>query len=127
MAKPATKIDLPLRARLVGDVVEISIGAGTVAFAAEHLDTFNEYRPSVGRTPAGFVRSLHVVDPRAFARDVVAELNREREDGATPLSDLLDRCCEEAVNQGSPAVEDPTERKGRKRRAATAEKGASRG
>ena len=48
-----------------------------------------------------------VTDLAEFARDVVRELNREAEDGTTPIHELLDRALAEAVDQGSLGCEFP--------------------
>lgn len=47
-----------------------------------------------------------VTDPNAFARDVVSELNREEEDGTTPVHRMFDAVLTEAVEQGAEGVEE---------------------
>jgi hypothetical protein len=42
-----------------------------------------------------------ITNPMGFARDVVRELNREAEDGTTPVHLLFDRAMAEAIDQGS--------------------------
>lgn len=45
-----------------------------------------------------------VTDLGGFARDVVRELNREAEDGTTPIHLLFDAAMAEAIEQGSEHV-----------------------
>lgn len=47
----------------------------------------------------------NVTDADGFASDVVRELNREAEDGTTPVHLLFDRAMAEAIEQGSAYVE----------------------
>lgn len=44
---------------------------------------------------------LEVLDDAAFAKDVANELNREEEDGTTPIHRLLDRAVNAAAESGS--------------------------
>ena len=46
-----------------------------------------------------------ITDADAFARYVVAELNRESESGTTAIHRLFDRSFEEAIDQGAEGVE----------------------
>jgi hypothetical protein len=46
-----------------------------------------------------------VSDLKEFARDIVYELNREEEDGTTQIHRLFDKGIEEAIEQGSNAVD----------------------
>ena len=50
-----------------------------------------------------------VRDPVGFAVDVVRELNREAEDGSTPIHLMFDAAMSEAIEQGSEHAELPTD------------------
>lgn len=47
-----------------------------------------------------------VTDAEVFAKEVVHELNREQEDGTTPIHLLFDKCMYEAIDQGAEGVEE---------------------
>lgn len=47
-----------------------------------------------------------VTDAEAFAKEFVIELNREAEDGTTPIHGLFDKCMYEAIDQGAGGVEE---------------------
>ncbi|WP_230770577.1 hypothetical protein [Sphingomonas sp. Leaf4] len=46
-------------------------------------------------------RGWSIEQPDGFAADVVAELEREEEDGTTPVHRMLDEAFEQAIDQGS--------------------------
>lgn len=46
-------------------------------------------------------RGSLITNLEGFARDVVRELNREEEDGTTPIHLLFDKAMAEAIEQGS--------------------------
>lgn len=72
-----------------GELV-IRIGIETLAFAAEHMNLSD-----------GSGRSIRVCDVPEFAKDVRAELMREEEDGSSPLTNVLDKACLDAWEEGS--------------------------
>lgn len=82
---------VPLRAAIINGVLKISIGIGTLAFAAEHDDNL------------GFT-DLTVMNQAEFAKDVLRELNREAEDGSTLVTRVLDKAITNAIEDGSIAV-----------------------
>lgn len=88
--------DYPLRCEVVKKVLAITIGVDTLAFADKE------------RT------GLEVTDAEGFARDVVRALERQAEDGATMLTDLLDEAMEAAENDGSVHVDIKKTEKNRK-------------
>lgn len=47
-----------------------------------------------------------LTDTEAFARDLVHELNREEEDGTTPIHRLFDKAIDDAVDQGADGIEE---------------------
>lgn len=75
----------------------VRIGINTLAYAVTYSDWANPYDTATG----DYIRTFVIVDQERFAKDVLHEMLREREDGSTPLSDFLDKMSEEAVNQGS--------------------------
>ena len=79
----------PLRAFIRGGVLTISIGVETLAHAV--------------RTGQGFGGDAEVLvsDVEAFARDVLRELEREQEDGTTPVHAMLDAAARAAVEDGT--------------------------
>lgn len=52
----------------------------------------------------GISTRLKITDVDAFAKELVGELNREGEDGTTPIHTMFDRCIEEAAEQGAEGV-----------------------
>lgn len=46
-----------------------------------------------------------VTDLAAFAKDFVSELNREEEDGSTPITELLDAAFSKAVDNGAQGID----------------------
>ncbi len=50
---------------------------------------------------------VRIVDLPGFAVDVVRELNKEAEDGTTPVHELFDKAMAEAIDNGSLACEYP--------------------
>ena len=98
--------DQPLSCKLEGDELVIRIGIDTLAWAAqsERRETaFWEYDYTVG----DLVQRWKIIDNLEWAKDVIRELNREEEDGSSPLTNLLDKASENAVDQGSIAVWGP--------------------
>ena len=106
--------DAPLAVNVTGDGrLCVQIGIATLAFACERQEDHNPYNESTG----GFKRLYRVTDAVAFAGEVRVELCREEENGATPLTDLLDKACTAAIENGCEGVEedgriDPLEEKG---------------
>lgn len=84
MAKP-TKA--PLVVRIFKGRLSITIGTDTLAFALQRIENWPE--------------EVKVIDPKEFARDVLRELEREEEDGSTPVHRLLDKVGLAAMEQGS--------------------------
>jgi hypothetical protein len=72
----------PFRCSVVADVLRIEIGISTLKYAAEHHEDF--WQPQTDKY------ALVVSDERQFAKDVAHELNREGEDGSTPVTRLFD-------------------------------------
>jgi hypothetical protein len=96
---------MPLRAEVKDGCLYIAIGEKTLAFAFENSDFNNPFDDALG----DFEKTCHVSDPAQFAEDVCLELNREDEDGSTPLTRFLDSMMQEAFYQGSLGIHDPEE------------------
>lgn len=98
-AESARDLDsIPLRCEAVGGVLDMRIGEKVLAFATDICPALWDGEKD---------RQLYrVKDAAVFAKEVADELNREGEDGSTPLSRLLDKCIVEAVEQGAEGVEE---------------------
>lgn len=95
------KSDQPLDVNIEDDQLVIRIGIDTLAFAFEESSSNNPYSDHLN----DFIRMCTVTDARQFAKDVQYELTREEEDGSSILTNLLDKACDEAANQGSIALD----------------------
>jgi hypothetical protein len=80
-----------LHAKISGRRLVISIGLETLAFAAEECDG----NPKV-----------KILDAKQLAKDVIAELEKEDEVGASKLTDLFDEAVNAALENGSIAFAD---------------------
>ena len=94
-------IDAPLECKLENDELVVRIGIRTLEFAAQRREPFTEYDNKLGDWRVYW----RVIDPLEFAKDVKHELLREEEDGSSPLTNLLDLACTNALDQGSLGVE----------------------
>ena len=94
----ASKDDVPLRCELVNGSIEFNIGAKILAHATNVCPDLWDAENDRGQ--------FKVTDHAVFAKEVVRELNREQEDGSTPLTRLLDQMIEEAINQGAEGIEE---------------------
>lgn len=92
--------DRPLQACVQDDQLVIRIGLETLKTAAEHCPLF--YDGTVENCDPPYVK---VKGRRELAKDVKRELFREREDGSSPISDLLDEAIMAAFEDGSLAFE----------------------
>ena len=92
----------PLSVTVKNGELRITIGVNTLAHAVSYSDWANPWDDAANDN----IRTFAIVDALEFAKDVANEMQREREDGSTPLSDFLDKMSEEAVNQGSMALAD---------------------
>lgn len=90
----------PLRVRVVDGELRIDIGVNVLAFAALRAPHLWD---ETGRRPDERYR---ITSPTRFARDVQRALLAEKEDGSTPLEDLLDRVTQEVIEDGSLYFED---------------------
>lgn len=91
------KRDIPLRSKVVQGVLTIEVGIDTLQFAAEHSEKFWNGQADV--------HTLKVTDSEQFAKDVRIAMTAEEEDGSTPISRFLDEMIEDAVEDGSEAID----------------------
>jgi len=91
--------EIPLRCDVVDGAIDMRIGVGTLCFCAEnHPDYWD------GES-AREVPNIRIIDVDEFARDVVAAINDESEDGSTLLSRMLDAAIAQAVESGCLGVD----------------------
>jgi len=90
----------PLSVDVENRVLTISIGIETLAFAFEQTE---ENNPFDGGTN-DFKKLYRVTKKQEFADDVRRALCDEREDGSTILTNLLDKACWNAVEDGCMGV-----------------------
>lgn len=88
--------DKPLDYRIIDGVLCISIGINTLAYAMKERDPFYVYDENKGDWRSAWV----ILDNAEFAKDFVAELSREEEDGSTPLTDMLDKVADNVLENG---------------------------
>ena len=94
------RTDFPLRAEIDKDVLTITIGVDTLAFAyCERIRNMLDEKEDALR--------INIVNKRQFAKDVCYETGKENEVGDTPLSDFLDEMMDRAVEEGSIGAEFP--------------------
>lgn len=79
-------------AGIEGDAIVIRLTADACAFAFANDPQAREPRPPV-------------INKQQFLRDTLNELTAEREDGSTPLTDMLDRAMVRAMENGSDALD----------------------
>jgi len=92
----------PLAVGVHGDELVIRIGVDTLAFAFETGDENQPYDEEAH----DFRRAWKVVDKHKFARGVGNALLDEREDGSSPLTDVLDKAFVRAVENDEGVDED---------------------
>lgn len=86
----------PLSCDIEGGEIVIRIGINVLAMATEDREPFTIYDEKLGDHRKAWV----VTDAMEFAKDVRNELFNEEEDGSTPLTNLLDLVCTNALEQG---------------------------
>lgn len=96
------KLEAPLGCKLEGGELVIRIGINVLAMATEDREPFTIYDEKLGDWRKAWI----VTDPLEFAKEVAREINREEEDGSSPLTNLLDLACASALDQGCMGVEE---------------------
>lgn len=80
---------------------EILDGVITIRIPVENLTPIIEGAWATGN----LMGRLRLTNSSEFALDLLRELNRESEDGSTPIHRLFDKCIYEAVDQGAQGIE----------------------
>lgn len=91
----------PLEVNVENGALVIRLGAQTLAHAVSYADWANPF----DEDRHDYIRTFAITDAQTFAKDVVHAMQREREDGSTPVSDFLDAMTRAAVDDGSEACE----------------------
>jgi hypothetical protein len=102
MSESKKSEDTPLSCSIEDNQLVIRIGIDVLAMATEDREPFTIYDEKLGDHRKAWI----VTDALEFAKDVRNEIQREEEDGSSPLTNLLDLACSNALDQGSIAVEE---------------------
>ena len=94
--------DRHLTTQIADDEMQIAVGIAGLAFAADHSDTFNPFDPE----KCTWVQRLKVTNPAQFTIEILRAMNREGEDGSTPLTRFLDQMVVAALEDGAEGVEE---------------------
>jgi len=94
--------DTPLRVEVKRGELVIRLGIETLAFATPDIEPWVVHNDETGQ----FRRRLKVIDPQEFAKDVALAMQRQDDTGASPLAYFLDKMMEDAIEDGSIAVEE---------------------
>ncbi len=86
----------PLQIKIQDGQLVISVGIDTLAYCQQIVIDNDEYDSDTSTT---------ITDPIQFAKDVCGALEKEREDGSTIFTDLIDLAANNALNNGSTGVE----------------------
>lgn len=97
-----TPAGLPLTVGVEGDQLVIRIGVDTLAWAFEISEENQPFDEKLN----DFRGSWKVIDRHKFAKGVGIGLQDEREDGSTPLTDVLDKACIKAIEDDMGVEED---------------------
>ena len=89
---------LDSEARIMDGKLVISLRVSTLAHAARHSEHF--FNCAESGTP------LKITDEVVFAESVARALNREEEDGSTPITRMLDEATEWVSEQGEEGIEE---------------------
>lgn len=84
-------------AKVIEEKLAISLRISTLAHAARHSEHF--FLCAEQGTP------LQITDEALFARSVAKALNREGEDGSTPITRMLDKATEWVSEQGEDGID----------------------
>ena len=92
----------PLTVEVSHGELVIRIGIETLKFAAEHMDSCMRYVERL----KDWKQMWAITDPIQFAKDVVSELRDESENGSTDVTDLIEKACLAAIENGSAGCEE---------------------
>lgn len=91
-----------LEVKIDRDVLSITMGVQSLAFAVEHNPDLEIYDGESGE-----FKTPKVVDADAFAKEVLIILHREEEDGTTMVHEMLDKAVEMAIENGAEGIRLP--------------------
>lgn len=94
--------DRPLTVEVMDDELQIRIGLSVLKMAAERNPLFFDFN----QHDYDDEEYVNVTDERTLAVDVARELNREQEDGTTPVHLMLAQAVFDAMENGSEAFDD---------------------
>ena len=94
--------DAALQVFVVDGCVTIQIGIDTLVNAFNRAEFNNPYNDEA----VDYIQKWKVDNPVKFAAGVIDEIEREGEDGSTPLTRFLDSMFEAALDQGCDGIED---------------------
>lgn len=95
--------DKYLTCEVVDDELIIRVGIDTLAWAA-HSERRESPFWRFDEDLNEFTQDWKIVDNLGWAQEICHELNREEEDGSSPLTNVLDKMFETALDQGSLSV-----------------------
>lgn len=94
------KRSTPLTARVEGDELVIRVGVDQLAHAIISADAFHGFSVEAD----AYVRDFAISGPMGFAKDVVRAMQKESEDGSTPLTRFLDEVAGTAMDDGARGI-----------------------
>lgn len=83
----------------------IAGGAIVIRVPIENLPTIVEGAWAAGGMDVRYI----VTDPAVFAKELTYALDREEEDGTTPIHRMFDACIDDAINQGAEGIDEHPE------------------
>lgn len=89
--------DQPLTVEIKDDEIVIRVGIDVVKWALEHHRDSQPFNEETSKYEQKWI----VSDASEFAKEVLSEMDREEEDGTTPLIEFLDKMCMAALEAGS--------------------------
>ena len=101
-SRSTANADAPLAINVEDGKLVISIGISTLTFAFETSEQNNPFNDTLN----DFETTYRVSNELQFANEVRRALCDEQEDGSTILTDLLDRACWNAIDDGCEGVEE---------------------
>ena len=93
-------VNQPLSVKVERGKLVIEIGVRTLA----HCVSFSDWANPYDEQRRDYFRTFAIVDPEQFVSDVAHEMQREEEDGSSPVTTFLDKMMEEAINEGSMGI-----------------------
>ena len=88
------ELESPLYCTIRGGVLQIEVGLNRL--------NGNEYHPTISE--------MNIISPHVWGEDIIRELEREEEDGSSPLINMFDNAIIAARDFGSIAVNAVTQR-----------------